>query len=94
MAVAKQATTIAAQANLPIRDLAVEMCARPWIVEPSKNSRIAFVAILSNNPCLKAFWPHVSSQSLVNGEARRRLNSLFDFPILSLKEGALKLHTL
>ena len=39
MAVAKQATTIATQAALPVRDLAVEMCTRPWIVELSKNSQ-------------------------------------------------------
>ena len=46
MAVAKQATTIATQAALPVRDLAVEMCARPWIVELSKKSRRVALAIL------------------------------------------------
>ena len=45
MAMAKQATTIATQAALAALDLAVEMCTRPWIVELSKNSRIAAVAI-------------------------------------------------
>ena len=44
-AMAKQATTIATQAALAALDLAVEMCTRPWIVELSKNSRIAAVAI-------------------------------------------------
>ena len=39
MAVAKQATTIATQAALPVLDLAVEICTRPWIVELSKNSQ-------------------------------------------------------
>ena len=45
MAMAKQATTIATQAALDARDLAVEMWTRPWIVELSKNSRIDAVAI-------------------------------------------------
>ena len=39
MAMAKQATTIATQAALAARDLAVEMCTNPWIVELSKKSR-------------------------------------------------------
>ena len=38
MAMAKQATTITTQTALAARDLAVEMCTRPWIVELSKNS--------------------------------------------------------
>ena len=46
MAKAKQATTITTQAALAARDLAVEMCTRPWIVELSKNSRKIAVAIL------------------------------------------------
>ena len=46
MAMAKQATTIATQTALAARDLAVEMCTRPWIVELSKNSRIAAEAIV------------------------------------------------
>ena len=46
MAVAKQVATIATQAALAVRDLAVEMCTRPWIVELSKNSRRVAVAIL------------------------------------------------
>ena len=45
MAKPKQATTITAQAILAARDLAVEMCTRPWIVELSKNSQIVAVAI-------------------------------------------------
>ena len=39
MAMPKQATTIATQAALAARDLAVVMCTRPWIVELSKNSQ-------------------------------------------------------
>ena len=39
MAMAKQATTTANQRALAVRDLDVEMCTRPWIVELSKNSR-------------------------------------------------------
>ena len=39
MAFAKQATTIATQTALAPRDLAVEICTSPWIVELSKNSR-------------------------------------------------------
>ena len=46
MAMAKQVTTIASQAALATRDLAVDMCTRPWIVELSKNSRIAAEAIV------------------------------------------------
>ena len=38
IAMAKQATTMPDQANLPNRDFAVEMCASPWIVQFSRNS--------------------------------------------------------
>ena len=38
MAKAKQATTIAIQRAFPVRDVALEMCERPWIVELSKKS--------------------------------------------------------
>ena len=48
MAMAKQATTMAAQANLAFPDLAVEMCARPWIVELSRNSQKIPVTILGS----------------------------------------------
>ena len=47
-AMAKQATTIATQVALAALDLAVEMCTRPWIVEPSKKFCITVDAILSN----------------------------------------------
>ena len=36
IAKAKQATTIATQMALAARDLDVEMCTRPWIVELSE----------------------------------------------------------
>ena len=38
MAMAKQATTIATQRAFPVRDVALEMWERPWIVEFSKKS--------------------------------------------------------
>ena len=47
MAIAKQATTIATQRTRAARDLAVEMCTRPWIVELSRNSHRVAVAILT-----------------------------------------------
>ena len=47
MAVAKQTNTMAAQAALAVRDLAVEMCAKPWIVELSKKSQKEAVIIFS-----------------------------------------------
>ena len=46
MARAKQAATIATQATLAVRDLAVEMYTRPWIVLLSKKSRRVAAAIL------------------------------------------------
>ena len=49
MAKAKQATTIATQASFADRDLALEMCTRPWIVEFSKNSLIWVNTILDNS---------------------------------------------
>ena len=39
MAKAKQATTIATQIAFKVLDVAVEICARPWIVELTKKSR-------------------------------------------------------
>ena len=45
MARAKQAATIATQAALAVRDLAVEMYTRPWIVLLSKKSRRVAEAI-------------------------------------------------
>ena len=39
MARAKHANTMAVQANRAVRDLAVEMFARPWIVELSRKSQ-------------------------------------------------------
>ena len=45
-AMAKQATTIATQVALAILDLAVEMCTRPWIVEPSKKFCYLFSILL------------------------------------------------
>ena len=55
-AIPKQATTIVTQAILAARDLAVEMCTRPWIVELSKNSQIALDAILGSRiPVLGVF---------------------------------------
>ena len=41
---------MANQAALAIRDVDVEMCARPWIVEPSKNSRIIAVTMITQTP--------------------------------------------
>ena len=38
MAMEKLANTMAIHANLADRDLALEMCARPWMVELSRNS--------------------------------------------------------
>ena len=52
MAMAKQATTIATQAALDVRDLAVEMCTRPWIVELSRNSQTDEVAIFMTSVSL------------------------------------------
>ena len=45
MARAKQAATIATQAALAVRDFAVEMYTRPWIVLLSKKSRRVAEAI-------------------------------------------------
>ena len=42
---AKQATTIANQIALAVLDFAVEMCTRPWIVEPSRNSLTVVLVI-------------------------------------------------
>ena len=61
MAMAKQASTIATQATRAARDLAVEMCTRPWIVEFSKNSFIVAVAISSIS---------VSSHDIFQGKLR------------------------
>ena len=47
MATAKQATTIPNQATLAARDFAVDMCARPWIVELSRNWRRVAGAIIT-----------------------------------------------
>ena len=43
---AKQATTIATQRAFAVRDVALEMCERPWIVELSKKSWNGEEAIL------------------------------------------------
>ena len=40
MAMEKQAITMATQTALIARDLELEMCTNPWIVELSKNSHI------------------------------------------------------
>ena len=50
MAEEKQTTTIANQAALVTRDLAVDMCTSPWIVEFSKNSQRVAVTMF------KAYW--------------------------------------
>ena len=53
IAMAKQATTIVNQRALAARDLAVEMCTRPCIVELSRNLRKVAVAICWTRP----FYP-------------------------------------
>ena len=45
MAIAKQATTIEIQRAFAVRDVALEMFERPWIVEISKKSYIVEEAI-------------------------------------------------
>ena len=45
MAEEKQTTTIANQAALVTRELLVDMCTSPWIVEFSKNSQRVAVAM-------------------------------------------------
>ena len=49
MATEKETTTTATQANIPARDLAAAICARPWMVELSRNSRKAVLTILSDD---------------------------------------------
>ena len=67
MAMAKQATTMQTQAALKARDLDVEMCTRPWIVELSKKSRKVEEAILTSGQVKLPFLLKTSLKNRCNG---------------------------
>ena len=64
--------------------MAVEICTRPWIVEPSRNSWIAFDAI-SLDKSKTSEKAMVSCQLLSVGQ--NGMGELVRIPILSLKRG-------